>query len=523
MTMADGRDREPRSALVSRLTVSQWFTWAALAMGVVTAASIALGVAAIDRLSDARELVVTRNGPALTASLQLSNGLINQETGVRGFSLSGQESFLLPYRRGRAEAARALSELRGITTIDEHDEIREDIDEIVRRVDAWETLYAEPTIAAVRADGPRTDEKPSATLGRDLFDEVRRALDAEQADMLEVRNAGREELDAAANSLTATFAAIALLIVIGIGGVVIALRRTVTRPLRGVGRAVRRTARGDFQHEIAGEGPRDVVELAEDVDVMRRRIVAELETIKEAHLQLDEQTRELQRSNAELEQFAYVASHDLQEPLRKVASFCQLLEKRYKGQLDERGDQYIEFAVDGAKRMQQLINDLLAFSRVGRLTGEQEPIETAAVLQQALTSLGAAIEESGAEVVVREPLPRVAGEASLLAGVFQNLIGNALKFRGEQRPRIVVGAERDGGEWLFTVTDNGIGIEPDYAERIFMIFQRLHPKDVYAGTGIGLAMCRKIIEYHGGRIWLDTESTAGTTFRFTLPALPEDE
>ncbi len=349
-------------------------------------------------------------------------------------------------------------------------------------------------------------------------------MNAEQREITAVRNAGRQQLTSAATFLTVTFVAIALLIVLGIIGVVVALRAIVSRPLRGVGRQVRRTARGDFEHAIAGDGPRDIVELGDDVDTMRRRIVEELASIQEAHAQLDQQARELQRSNTELEQFAYVASHDLQEPLRKVASFCQLLEKRYKGQLDERGDQYIEFAVDGAKRMQQLINDLLAFSRVGRVTSELQVVELDDVLRHALTSLSAAIEESDAEVTVPPSLPRVRGEASLLAGVFQNLVGNALKFRSrEERPRIEVTLARVGDDWQFAVTDNGIGIEPDYAERIFMIFQRLHPKDVYAGTGIGLAMCRKIIEYHGGRIWLDTDAGAGTTFRFTLPALQEDE
>lgn len=515
---------QPRPPLVSRLTVSQWFTWAAVAMAAVAAIGITLGVVAIIRLTDARTLVVAKNGPALTASLQLSNALINQETGVRGFALAGQRGFLRPYETGRREATDALSQLRAVTTIDEHERVRELTGEIEQSVDAWEQQYALPTIAAVSADGPGSAAKPAADLGRRLFDDVRRAVAAEQREMVAVRNAGREELSSAATFLTGTFVAIALLIVLGILGVVFALRRTVSRPLRGVGRRVRRTARGDFEHEIAGEGPRDVVELAADVNVMRQRIVAELSAIKDAHRQLDQQTRELQRSNAELEQFAYVASHDLQEPLRKVASFCQLLEKRYKGQLDERGDQYIDFAVDGAKRMQQLINDLLAFSRVGRFNAEQEVVESGEVLRHALTSLSAAIEESDAEIEVHEPLPRVRGEASLLAGVFQNLIGNALKFRSEEtRPRIEVGVERDGEMWRFSITDNGIGVEPDYAERIFMIFQRLHPKDVYAGTGIGLAMCRKIIEYHGGRIWLDTEPSEGTTFRFTLPALQEDE
>lgn len=523
MRSREGRAGAARPPLVSRLTVSQWFTWAAVAIGVVTSVSIVLGVIAIVRLSDARELVVERNGPALTSSLQLSNALINQETGVRGYSLTGEEAFLEPYRKGRREAATALRNLRSITTIEEHDEVRKDLAEVVARASRWQQEYAQPTIEAVRAGGPQAPGKPSADVGLRLFDDVRTALDREQTTMVGVRNAGRADLDRAANFLTATFIAIAILMVTGIVGVVIALRSTVSLPLRGVGRRVRQTARGDFDHEIAGRGPRDVVELADDVDTMRRRIVEELAAVQETHRQLDDQARELQRSNAELEQFAYVASHDLQEPLRKVASFCQLLEKRYKGQLDERGDQYIEFAVDGAKRMQQLINDLLAFSRVGRITAEHEPIESEAVLRQALTSLAAAIEENDAKIVVEGQMPRVRGEASLLAGVFQNLIGNALKFHGEERPAIVVGVERDGEMWAFRVTDNGIGIEPDYAERIFMIFQRLHAKDVYAGTGIGLAMCRKIIEYHGGTIWLDTESTEGTTFRFTLPALAEDE
>jgi light-regulated signal transduction histidine kinase (bacteriophytochrome) len=244
---------------------------------------------------------------------------------------------------------------------------------------------------------------------------------------------------------------------------------------------------------------------------MRRRIVAELEALRVAQA-------ELQRSNAELEQFAYVASHDLQEPLRKVASFCQLLQQRYGGQLDERADQYIGFAVDGARRMQDLINDLLAFSRVGRVGRPHAPVDCNALLERARADLATAIEESGAEVE-SGPLPTVEGDASLLRLVFQNLLGNAIKFRGEAAPRVRVDAERDDGQWRFSVGDNGIGIDPEYAERIFVIFQRLHPRSTYEGTGIGLAMCRKIVEYHGGRMWLDTsDGDSGSRFCFTLPA-----
>jgi light-regulated signal transduction histidine kinase (bacteriophytochrome) len=253
---------------------------------------------------------------------------------------------------------------------------------------------------------------------------------------------------------------------------------------------------------------------------LRRELVEELDELREAHDRLDVQARELERSNAELEQFAYVASHDLQEPLRKVASFCQLLEQRYRGQLDERADQYIDFAVDGAKRMQQLINDLLAFSRVSRTHGEMEPVDLNVAFREAVANLDAAMVESRAQVV-SETLPTVRGELSLLTLVLQNLIGNAIKFRADAPPKVRLAAERRGGEWLVSCADNGIGIGPEYADRVFVIFQRLHGKDEYAGTGIGLAMCRKIVEHHGGRIWLDSTVETGTTFRLTLPVLEE--
>jgi light-regulated signal transduction histidine kinase (bacteriophytochrome) len=212
-----------------------------------------------------------------------------------------------------------------------------------------------------------------------------------------------------------------------------------------------------------------------------------------------------------------VASHDLQEPLRKVASFCQLLEQRYAGQLDERADQYIAFAVDGARRMQELINDLLAFSRVGRSGNALEAVDCNEVIRAARANLAALIEESGASLDVG-PLPVVRGESSLLSLVFQNLIGNALKFRGEESPHVAIDARSHGDFWEFTCRDNGIGIDEEYGDRIFVIFQRLHSRAAYEGTGIGLAMCRKIVEHHGGRIWLSRDGDApGSTFRFTLP------
>ena len=224
---------------------------------------------------------------------------------------------------------------------------------------------------------------------------------------------------------------------------------------------------------------------------------------------------DLARSNEELEQFAYVASHDLQEPLRMVSSYTQLLAKRYKGKLDADADEFIAYAVDGANRMQALITDLLALSRVGKQGKKIEPSDFTAALGQALTNLAAAIETSGA-VVTHGPLPTLPADKMQIAQLFQNLIANAIKFHGEKPPHIQVSAERKEKEWLFSVRDDGIGIAPQYADRIFAIFQRLHTREEYEGTGIGLALCKKVVERHGGRIWVESELGAGSTFHFTI-------
>lgn len=225
----------------------------------------------------------------------------------------------------------------------------------------------------------------------------------------------------------------------------------------------------------------------------------------------------LERSNQELEQFAYVASHDLQEPLRMVSSYTQLLAQRYRGELDADANEFIGFAVDGANRMQQLINDLLAYSRVNTRGGPFDPTDCSTALGRARANLSVAIEESGA-LVTNDDLPTLWADKTQLVQVFQNLIGNAIKFRGEQPPRVHVSARQEGDEWLFSIRDNSIGIDAQYFERIFVIFQRLHGRE-HTGTGIGLAICQRIVERHGGRIWVESEPGKGSIFYFTIPKI----
>ena len=258
------------------------------------------------------------------------------------------------------------------------------------------------------------------------------------------------------------------------------------------------------------------IELFKKTQEVRRQEQALRALNAQLEQRVAERTAELQRSNEELQQFAYVVSHDLQEPLRVVASYVQQLAERYQDKLEAEANELISYALDGAKRMQQLIVDLLAYSRIDTTGQEFAPTDCEGVLQRVLSDLRVAIEESGAEVT-HDPLPQVMGDNVQLGQVLQNLLGNAIKFRSQEPPRIHVSARQEGQQWVFSVRDNGIGINPRYAERIFGIFERLHPRTEYPGTGIGLAICKKIVERHGGQIWVESEPGKGAAFFFTLP------
>ncbi|MBI2873931.1 MAG: PAS domain S-box protein [Firmicutes bacterium] len=249
---------------------------------------------------------------------------------------------------------------------------------------------------------------------------------------------------------------------------------------------------------------------------VRLEVATDVTRLKNLEKKLKQTVGELESSNADLRQFVNICSHDLQEPLRMISSYLQLLAKRYLGRLNSDADEFIGFAVDGANRMKQLLGDLLAYSRVGTDSSPFEEADTSLALDQALINLEVAIQDGGAEITA-DPLPIIRGDGPQLVLLFQNLLANAVKFRGEQPPRIHVRAESGEGEWIFSVRDNGIGIDLQFAERIFIIFQRLHPRDRYGGSGIGLTICKKIVEHHGGRIWVESRPGQGATFFFTIP------
>lgn len=281
------------------------------------------------------------------------------------------------------------------------------------------------------------------------------------------------------------------------------------------GQLVNKRKDGKLYHEEANIAP---VRNSEGKITNFVSVKVNITPLLEGKRALEVTNAQLSQSNAELEQFAYVASHDLQEPLRSVSSCLQLLKKRYAGQLDARAGEFIDHAVGGSQRMRDLIDDLLTLSRVDAATATLVTIDSAAVLEQARANLAHAIQESGAQLS-HGSLPTVNGSPPMLAQLFQNLVSNAIKFRGNAPPIVDVRAVRDGDQWLFSVADRGIGIEPQYFDRIFRLFQRLHTRDEYAGTGLGLAICKKIVERHGGRIWVESEPGHGATFFFTLPII----
>ncbi|GAB3157734.1 sensor histidine kinase [Myceligenerans halotolerans] len=510
---------------------------------VATAIVLALIVALLawSQAAQASKLVEGAYFDALADGAQARLALGDAEPSIRSYYTTCSPEVLQPYRRIAADP-----DLLGLDVdpriLDARPEVARAREHAIVSMDAWLADFARPTVAAV-------DEARVAALdGQDESDEAREQCieDAERAmppvtdgvasvgrarddvvEYLEVLNEARGATLAERQSWDAVLvgAIVTLALVVVLLGTLmwLALETWVIKPAAILTRAVRTVAAGSIETEIKPVGAGEIMSLSLHVEGMRRELLHHMEDmrlaqqeVENAHVMLTDQARELERSNRDLEHFAYVASHDLQEPLRKVAGFSQMLQQRYGDSLDDKAHQYIEFAVDGAKRMQELIKDLLSFSRVGRSGEEHASVDLDEVLRRVESDLSERIAEAGA-TITHDPLPTVRGEPRLLHQVLANLLSNALKFREPERDATVhleVRSMRTA--WEISVVDNGIGIEPQYADRVFVIFQRLHPRGEYSGTGIGLALVKRIVEHHGGHIWIEATEGGGTTVRFTL-------
>ncbi|HTJ38132.1 MAG TPA: ATP-binding protein [Dactylosporangium sp.] len=510
------------------MTPSSWSLWrritalCAIVAGLLGLIAVSATVTAAANRTDTTK-VMDRLTPALVNAERLYSQLLRQQSSARTFALSGRDADLDSYRDAQSQEAQILADTERL--VSDEPALVSAVHDVAAATAAYRNQITEPLIQATRTDGVNPDRASPTDRSRAVYNDAAGRISTLSQRLADRRDAVARQVRETSDVLILLLVFAAVIVVVAGVALALLLRRLVTRPVTGLAAEVRRVAGGDYDYEIHTAGPPELTALASDVDTMRRRINADLtdvqearRLVEEANRMLEQQASELTRSNRDLEQFAYVASHDLQEPLRKVASFCQLLQRRYSGQLDERADQYIGFAVDGAQRMQRLINDLLAFSRIGRLTNGFADVDLNKVVLDASAQFDAQREATSAEIVFTD-LPVVRGEEPLLGALFSNLIGNAIKFRRpDVPPRIVIDSRpADDGMVEITVEDNGIGIEPEFADKVFVIFQRLHAKETYPGTGIGLAIAKKIVEYHGGRIWIDPEYREGTLFRFTLP------
>lgn len=512
----------PRRRVTLRRRLATLLVVAGVVLGLVLCAA---GLV-FNRLTDRQDAVTGDVFHAVEATDAALLNLVDAETGLRGYALTGDPATLEPYEQATSGEISFEQIARDLGSAVDDPELVALGRATDHQAQAWFTDYAEPLRRQIAASGPQSVTAQDVERGKASFDEVRAASSSFSTELRDVRNEVRGEMRSATRQASILVGLLALA-AIAVGIVLwTALRRWVVEPLDALAVDARQVAEGDLTHPVVATGHAEIADVAGAVESMRTTLLAQVDEVRESHALLEQQTEELRRSNRDLEQFAYVASHDLQEPLRKVASFTQLLQKRYGGQMDERADQYIAFAVDGAKRMQRLIQDLLGFSRVGRVGGEVSDVPLEDALREALDNLSERIEDAGARVT-HDELPVVRGEEPLLVQLFQNLVGNAVKFADPDRvPHVHVSArlvpDSGGSQWELRCRDNGIGIDGQYAERVFVIFQRLHPKDVYEGTGIGLALCKKIVEFHGGHIWIDPPEGEGTSIRWTLPAPVED-
>ena len=456
-------------------------------------------IVAVTGQRDASRTAV-RSQEALTSGNQLEKSLITIENGLRGYVASGRGRFLAPATQALRAYPAELRELTSLLSDDPGQQRR--ARRIGERIEDYVTLWARPLIALARDRLPAARSVVVTGGGRARLDAIRAGFARLFEREREVART-REERAEQRSSLAIAFGAggLGLVVVVAVG-LALYMRRAVVRPVLAVAQATGRLADGELSARVPAEREDEIGDLGRGFNTMADS--------------LERGRAELERSNRELEQFASVTSHDLQAPLSTISMYAELLERRHGADLGA-GTSLIEGIRGATQQARTLIRDLLEYSRAGRGRLRLETVPVEGVVEKALEAVAGDIEEAGAEVTVG-PLPIVQAERTNLCRVFQNLVSNAVKFSDDGPPEVAIAAKRDGPAWRFSVSDNGIGMDPQHADRIFEPFQRLHGEEDYAGTGIGLAVCARIVEQHGGRIWVTTSPGEGSVFSFTLPA-----
>jgi signal transduction histidine kinase len=467
------------------------------ALALMVGAVFVVLVLAIREQRDSGRLAV-QSQQAIAAGTRLEKLVVDVETGVRGYVASGRDSFLAPFRDAqrayRDQTAQLVDLLSG--TPRQQEAARE----IGAAIDDYVNLYSVPMIELAR-EQPRVARSVIVNgTGRERLVEIRTMFRELFAADRALAASRRERAEDRA-SVAIWLGVAGFLVVVGLTLLLTAyLGRWIVRPVRDVAGAAEQMASGDLKARVPDERVDEIGDLGRSFNTMAES--------------LEERNDELERSNRELEQYAAVTSHDLKEPLQTVSIYAQLLSRNQRDLLDDEGRRNLDNILAGTESMRTLIRDLLEYSRVGNGRLRTQKVDIDPLVERALDNLGAQIRDKQAEVT-RDKLPAIEGDPKQLGQVFQNLLSNALKFSDNGRPAVHVGARRENRAWRFSVTDNGIGIDPAHAERIFQPFARVGGG--YEGTGIGLAICQKIVEHHGGRIWVDSRPGSGSTFHFTIP------
>jgi len=473
-------------------------------------AAFAVLVVAIREQQEAGRAAL-RSQRAIGAGSALETSLVNLENGVRGYVASGRERLLEPFRVARRTYPAQADRLSRLVADDARQQAA--VREITTGLDDYVSLWALPLVGLAEERRDVAQSVLASGTGRERLDELR----AQLAELFARERAVAAERERRADRRSSTAVTLGLigmgLVVLVAIGMWLSLRRSVLRPVERVAAATREVADGDLAVHVPADREDEIGTLARSFNEMT-------DALRRSREQLDARTLDLERSNHDLEQYAQMASHDLQAPLATIDLYLKLIDRRLSDASEEELRELLQGIGGSTDRMRSLVRDLLHLARVGRGDAKREPLDAREVLDQALDNLAGPIAERGADVRTM-PLPAVTGDPGQLCLLFQNLVGNAIKFSDGDTPRVEISASVSGGEAQFAVRDNGIGIDPTHAERIFQPFQRLHGEDRYEGTGIGLAICQRIVAHHGGRIWAESEVGSGSTFRFTLPLADE--